>query len=265
MGAVRRSDDSTRAKEKGGTCRRGDIAVSRGVVVVAANEKQQPGSTNGRPSVVVVDHRPWVAEAVVALLGAHDLGAELLDPALVGDTRVGEGVALVCVGPDAIGRVVGTLSARGWRVVLYGCGDDTASALALEAGAVAVVGEASEASDLLAIVRRAKTGLPIVEPAERDRLRGHLRRVRSRKEPYGFQTLTAREREILDALVDGRRSKEIAAEDFVSVTTVRNQIQSILTKLNVHSQLEAVAVARRHGWPKEAVDDHSARWPLTGT
>lgn len=240
------------------------VAVRNIEGVVPANETLQ-SATNGRPSVVVVDERPWRTEALVALLDAHDLGAKPLDPANLGDTTVADGVALVCVGPDAIGRVVGTLSARGWRVVLYGCTDDTAPALALEAGAVAVVGDASEATDLVAMVRRAKTGLPIVEPAERDRLRGHLRRVRSRKEPYGFHTLTGREREILGSLVDGRRSKEIASEDFVSVTTVRNQIQSILTKLNVHSQLEAVALARRLGWPEGALEEESMHLTMTGS
>jgi DNA-binding NarL/FixJ family response regulator len=61
-------------------------------------------------------------------------------------------------------------------------------------------------------------------------------------------TLTQREREVLRSLVSGRRAAEIAEADFVSVTTVRNQIQSILTKLGAHSQLEAVAIAVRAGW-----------------
>jgi len=35
----------------------------------------------------------------------------------------------------------------------------------------------------------------------------------------------------------------------VSLTTVRSQIRSVLMKLGVNSQLAAVALARRQGWP----------------
>lgn len=64
----------------------------------------------------------------------------------------------------------------------------------------------------------------------------------------GFDTLTPRERAVLGGLVSGLRPADIARRDFVSVVTVRNQVQAILTKLNVHSQIEAVAAARWSGW-----------------
>lgn len=60
-------------------------------------------------------------------------------------------------------------------------------------------------------------------------------------------TLTAREREVLAHLVRGRRAATIAAELGLSVLTVRNHIRAILHKLGCHSQLEAVAIARRAG------------------
>ncbi len=66
--------------------------------------------------------------------------------------------------------------------------------------------------------------------------------------PAGFACLTPRERAVLAGLVGGLRPADIARRDFVSVVTVRNQVQSILIKLNVHSQLEAVAAARWSGW-----------------
>jgi DNA-binding NarL/FixJ family response regulator len=72
--------------------------------------------------------------------------------------------------------------------------------------------------------------------------------------PAGFASLTPRERVVLAGLVGGLRPAEIARRDFVSVVTVRNQVQSILIKLNVHSQLEAVAVARWSGWTDPAVE-----------
>ena len=68
------------------------------------------------------------------------------------------------------------------------------------------------------------------------------------QEDRAFGSLTRREREVLGGLVAGLRPADIALRDFVSVVTVRNQVQAVLTKLNVHSQLEAVALARWSGW-----------------
>jgi two-component system nitrate/nitrite response regulator NarL len=48
-------------------------------------------------------------------------------------------------------------------------------------------------------------------------------------------------------LVEGRRSDEIATKLSISPNTVRTHIQNILTKLQVHSRLEAAAFAVRHG------------------
>lgn len=68
-----------------------------------------------------------------------------------------------------------------------------------------------------------------------------------RLDEHGLATLTRREREVLGGLVAGLRPADIARRDFVSVVTVRNQVQAVLTKLNVHSQLEAVAAVRWSG------------------
>lgn len=56
--------------------------------------------------------------------------------------------------------------------------------------------------------------------------------------------LTPRQREILLLLAGGVRARQIAGRLMLSETTVRNHIQSILLALGVHSQLEAVALAR---------------------
>lgn len=58
-------------------------------------------------------------------------------------------------------------------------------------------------------------------------------------------SLTRRQREILLLLAEGVRAKEIAARLTLSETTVRNHIRAILLELGAHSQLEAVARARR--------------------
>jgi two-component system, NarL family, nitrate/nitrite response regulator NarL len=58
--------------------------------------------------------------------------------------------------------------------------------------------------------------------------------------------LTAREREVLTMLVEAETGGEIARRLGISRNTVRTHIQSILSKLQVHSRLEAAAFAVRH-------------------
>jgi len=59
--------------------------------------------------------------------------------------------------------------------------------------------------------------------------------------------LTKRELEVLRLLVQGDSGGDIADALGISKNTVRTHIQSILTKLQVHSRLEAVAFATRNG------------------
>ena len=58
-------------------------------------------------------------------------------------------------------------------------------------------------------------------------------------------SLSPRQREVLILLSEGVRAKQIAARLGLSEPTVRNHIRSILRRLGCHSQLEAVAEARR--------------------
>lgn len=58
--------------------------------------------------------------------------------------------------------------------------------------------------------------------------------------------LTPREIEVLQLLAEGAASREIADRLAVSPNTVRTHVQGILTKLQVHSRLEAAAFAVRH-------------------
>ncbi len=59
--------------------------------------------------------------------------------------------------------------------------------------------------------------------------------------------LTAREQEILTALSRGTGYKAIAAQYYISLDTVRTHIKNIYQKMQVHSQLEAVAKFRDGG------------------
>ncbi len=50
----------------------------------------------------------------------------------------------------------------------------------------------------------------------------------------------------------GRTAEAIAKEAYVSLSTVRSQIRAILLKLDVNTQLAAVALARENGWSLDA-------------
>jgi DNA-binding NarL/FixJ family response regulator len=60
-------------------------------------------------------------------------------------------------------------------------------------------------------------------------------------------SLTPREREILEGLVDGLSYKMIASRYFISADTVKNHIQGIYRKLHVNSKGEAISLALRKG------------------
>jgi DNA-binding CsgD family transcriptional regulator len=53
---------------------------------------------------------------------------------------------------------------------------------------------------------------------------------------------------VLAGLAQGQRAESLAAAAVVSEATVRSQIRSVLAKLGVNSQLEAVALVWKVGW-----------------
>lgn len=59
--------------------------------------------------------------------------------------------------------------------------------------------------------------------------------------------LTSREKEILKCLAEGMGTGAISKKLFIATVTVRNHVQSILHKLDVHTKVAAVVLAYRHG------------------
>lgn len=70
--------------------------------------------------------------------------------------------------------------------------------------------------------------------------------------PGALSSLTRREREVLQGMVDGLHRSQIAKELGMSPNTVRTHVQSVLQKLDVHSSLRAVAIARQAGMAARA-------------
>jgi DNA-binding NarL/FixJ family response regulator len=62
--------------------------------------------------------------------------------------------------------------------------------------------------------------------------------------------LTARELDVLRLVAGGLSNRAIADRLILSLHTVRTHVQSILSKLGVHSKLEAAAFARDNGLVK---------------
>lgn len=62
--------------------------------------------------------------------------------------------------------------------------------------------------------------------------------------------LTDRESQVLELVAEGKTTKEIAAELFLSAGTVRNYISTILDKLGVGNRIEAISRFKEKGWNK---------------
>jgi DNA-binding NarL/FixJ family response regulator len=100
--------------------------------------------------------------------------------------------------------------------------------------------------DVLAAVHRDETCIP---PLLLTRLLQHLLHAPDEKRATELTVagLTAREHQVLRAMTNGATRQEIAAQLSISPNTVRTHMQSILTKLGVHTSLAAVNLARRAG------------------
>ena len=135
-------------------------------------------------------------------------------------------------------------------LVLTGTVDRLELARCLEAGALGIASKAEGFAGVLDQIRRARNGettTPITEKAQLlAELAAHRRAEDRRKAP--FEALSARERDVLRQIVEGKQAAAIAKTSFVSLATIRTQIRSILTKLDVTSQVAAVALARQAGW-----------------
>jgi DNA-binding NarL/FixJ family response regulator len=91
----------------------------------------------------------------------------------------------------------------------------------------------------------------VLKPFHPEELRARVQRLLPREAaeptPSVATELTEREHEVLTLLAHGRDQAEIAAELVISEKTVETHIQHILSKLDVHSRAQAVAVAHCDG------------------
>lgn len=105
---------------------------------------------------------------------------------------------------------------------------------AVAAGAVAFLAKDTSLAEILSAVRSADAAHPRIDP----RLR------RNGSDDVG---LTWREYDVLRQLGRGLDARRIAVELGISLHTTRDHIKSVMAKLQVHSQLDAVVSAQRRG------------------
>jgi PAS domain S-box-containing protein len=163
-------------------------------------------------------------------------------------------VAVVDLGlPDGYGgdliKELATVNPRAQALVLTASLDRAETARAVQSGASGTLDKVVQLDDVVHAVRRLRAGetlIPLDEVgellrfADRQREQEHLDRA-------AIETLTRREIEVLQALANGRDSQAVADLLHITVRTERNHVASILTKLGVHSRLQALLFALRYG------------------
>jgi DNA-binding NarL/FixJ family response regulator len=134
-------------------------------------------------------------------------------------------------------------------LVLTASLDRAEHARAVEAGAAGVLHKSADVDKIMDATRRLAAGEPLISPqelVEMLRLAGESREE-EREARASIEQLTSRELQVLRALAEGLSNKEIAERLHMSVDTERTHMMNILNKLGVHSRLQALLFAARHG------------------
>ena len=244
----------TESEPQQGTKVRFELALGGG--------RQEPGGR--RPRVLLVEDHAAVREAL-AVAFEQDGGFEVVGQAsslseatemLGAEPAVGlvVDVAVVDLGlPDGYGgdliRELRELNPRAQALVLSASLERAEIARAVEAGAAGVLSKTAHLDEVVRAVKRLRAGEPLMALAEVVEL---LRFAGSRREEEiearrAVEKLTPREVEVLGALAEGLGSEQMATRLHISLRTERNHMANILSKLEVHSQLQALVFALRHG------------------
>jgi DNA-binding NarL/FixJ family response regulator len=131
-------------------------------------------------------------------------------------------------------------------LVLSATGEEPAVLEAVKAGAAGyMLKRDATATDLIDAVRRVSAGEPVFTPSLAGLVLEEFRRLASRdpSEPG----LSPRELEVLKLVAKGYKYREIAQKLFISVKTVQNHVQNILTKLQMQTRYDLMRYAIQRG------------------
>jgi len=204
--------------------------------------------------VVIGDDHAVFLDALASVLTGH--GCRVTKAMTLADTlsAVREQQPDICLidrhfaGPDDGTSAVDEFIAACPRtkvLILSADGEREAVMRAMRAGAAGYVHKTRGVSVLKQTIERVMRGEVVVEVPVSAGLRPELARQQQASRLADY--LTARERECLKLLVEGCDTAAMVATLGVSAATVRTHVQALLTKLGVHSRLEAVAFAVQHG------------------
>jgi DNA-binding NarL/FixJ family response regulator len=190
-----------------------------------------------QPDFQVVAQAATLAEARGIMNGSEAADLGVIDLSLPD----GEGTDLIAELRDANPAFA--------ALVLTASLDRTEHARAIEAGAASVVHKSADVDDILDATRRLGEGESLIsqeELVELLRLAGQ-NREEELEARASIEQITPREQEVLISLAEGLSNKEIAAKLHMSVDTERTHMMNILNKLGVHSRIQALLFAARHG------------------
>ncbi len=111
----------------------------------------------------------------------------------------------------------------------------------LAAGAISYLLKNVTSDELANAIRAAHSGRSTLAPEAAKAL---IQATRPPKQP--LVDLTEREKEVLQLVVQGQSNQQIADRMVISLATVKAHISNILSKLQVSSRSEAIAVAIKH-------------------
>ena len=126
--------------------------------------------------------------------------------------------------------------------------DETYVLRCLRAGARGYVLKESAEGELIEAIRAVAAGRSYFSPKVRRLLeQEHVGRLRRAGLADPYETLTAREREVLQLIAEGNSNEEIATRLYLSVYTVETHRKNILEKLNLHGTADIILFAVRRG------------------
>jgi FixJ family two-component response regulator len=194
-----------------------------------------------RSVVYVVDDDQSVCTAIQRLLRAAgyetrayaSAGEFLVAPRMTGPQCLVLDIHMP--GPSGLDLQAALVRSRDPLPIIFvsGQGDIPASVRAMKAGAADFLTKPVETSMLLGAVRRA-----LAQDAEARAARENLRVLQEL-----YQSLTPRERQVLEQVVNGKMNKEIAAELGIAERTIKAHRASIMEKMRASSVAELVRFA----------------------
>jgi DNA-binding NarL/FixJ family response regulator len=209
----------------------------------------------GKIRVLVADDHTILRQGLVGILrGSEEI--EVVGEAADGSEAVEKALHArpdVVVLDISMPRLNGLEAARrihealpGARILVLTMHDDEEYVLQMvRAGASGYLLKEDAASELLAGIRELKAGRTHFGAAASAALaNAYQRDAAAPGDPYG--TLTDREREVFQLIVEGKTNARIAEILFISPKTVDNHRTHVMEKLGVHSTAELVRYAARH-------------------